>query len=112
MSSDIESISRIDYQPKVVENDGPVVVQFGASWCDVTETMGAELADLSDEYGAVAFSVDIDEEGRLAQDHRIADVPTYLAYFRGNIIRRLERPADVDELEEFFESVYALDAVS
>ena len=112
MSNEIEAIDRIDYQSKVVESEGPVVVQFGAAWCDVTEAMGSELSDLADDYGAVIYSVDIDEEGRLTQDHRIADVPTYLAYFRGNVIRRMERPEDADQLKEFFESVYALDAVT
>ena len=112
MSNDIEAIDRIDYQSKVVETEGPVVVQFGASWCDVTEAMGSTVSDLADTYGAVVYSVDIDDEGRLAQDHRIADVPTYLAYFRGNIIRRIERPADADQLETFFESIYDLDAVT
>jgi thioredoxin 1 len=112
MSSEIEAIDRIDYQSKVVESEGPVVVQFGAAWCDVTQQMGEELSRLADDYGADIYSVDIDEEGRLTQDHRIADVPTYLAYFRGNIIRRIERPEDANQLEAFFESVYALDAVT
>ena len=55
---------------------GPVVLEFGATWCDWCQKEKPVLQGLAGEYGNVAFlSVDVDQSKSLADAFYVSSIP-------------------------------------
>jgi len=107
MSDAIPTLTRSDVDASVRRSDRPAIVVFTADWAENAEAYKDVLENLQDEFGEsiALFQVDVDDEGRLANDFHIADVPTIIGFMHGDAMYRadstdLEAPEDARQIAE------------
>lgn len=79
-----------DFRRRVVEADGPVLLDFHAAWCAPCRAQAPILERLATELaGAIAvLSVDVDANPALAGLLQVRALPTVLLFRGGRIVRR------------------------
>lgn len=97
-----ESIPKVDgievamndenFQAEALEDERPVLVDFGAAWCGPCRQMEPALAYLSVQYKdrVKVGKVDVDESTRLAADYNIEALPTLVIFQDGAELARSE----------------------
>ncbi|MFB6262723.1 MAG: thioredoxin family protein [Bradymonadaceae bacterium] len=112
MAEHVREIEWREYEDVVDDADAerPVVAVFRADWCEFSRELDAVVETLAEEYeGQVdVVSVDLDEEGRLANEQNIYDTPTVVGGFRGNRLKRIDGARSAAELEELFDYLVQL----
>lgn len=83
-----EVITSADFQSKVLDAKGPVLVDFFATWCGPCKRLAPVLDDVAQEMAGKAevYKVDIDQSPDLAAAYRVSSVPT-LILFEGGAIK-------------------------
>ena len=84
--SNIKTITVDNFDAKVLQADGVVLVEFGASWCSPCKALAPILEKLSTEIPNKIFQVDIDEAESLTKTYGIRSVPTVAAFKNGKVI--------------------------
>lgn len=112
--SDIVELDRTNFERDVRRTSEPVVVEFVTEWCEFCEELEPVVDELADEYeGTIKVArVAVDEHGRLANEHQIADVPTFMAFHRGNLLKRKSGEMTADDVEAIFEYLADLPRVA
>lgn len=112
--SEIIEADRTNFDERVLEPSTPVVVEFRTDWSEVCEELEPVVEGLAEEYEETIeiVTVDVEEEGRLANRFHIADVPTFIAFFRGNSLDRRSGELSADDVEEMFEFLTDLPRVA
>lgn len=83
-----EVITSADFQSKVLDAKGLVLVDFFATWCGPCKRLAPVLDDVAQEMAGKAevYKVDIDQSPDLAAAYRVSSVPT-LILFEGGAIK-------------------------
>jgi thioredoxin 1 len=107
VAEDLTELTRADFRQSVRRARQPVVVVFTAEWAEQAEAYEDVLEQMQDDYGDQVdlFRVDVDDEGRLANEFHIADVPTFIGFYHGNVLFRSEsgdfdEPADASDVAQ------------
>ena len=80
----IMEVNRSNFDREVLGADRPVVVDFNAGWCGPCRMLKPVLEELSEERGDHKFvSVDIDEEGELAERYEVSSIPCLVVFKNG-----------------------------
>lgn len=74
-----------NFQKEVLESPIPVIVDFWAPWCRPCQMLGPIIEQISvEQEGKVKVGkVNVDEEGALANAHRISSIPTVMVFKNG-----------------------------
>ncbi len=78
-----------NFKTEVLEADKPVLVDFNATWCPPCQALHPTLeamADESDDYKIV--TVDVDDEGALAEEYGVSGIPCLVAFKDGKEVDR------------------------
>lgn len=78
-----------NFKTEVLEADKPVLVDFNATWCPPCQALHPTLeamADESDDYKIV--TVDVDDEGALAEEYGVSGIPCLVAFRDGKEVDR------------------------
>jgi len=81
------SINDGEFTDKVLKNDKPVVVEFGAEWCGACHILAPVIKQLLTEFDKriVYCKIDVDENMSTAKKYGIKDLPTLLFFKDGKV---------------------------
>ena len=86
-----ESVSSADFQKKVLDAAGVVLVDFSATWCGPCQMLAPILEEVAAEAAgrAAVYKLDIDESPVVAARYGVSAVPTVLAFEGGQVKGRV-----------------------
>jgi thioredoxin 1 len=85
---------------EIDESKGPVLLEFGASWCPHCQALAPKLAELLGDYPGILHIKIEDGPGQLlGRSFRVKTWPNLVFLRDGQVIKQLARP-DEDELAQ------------
>ena len=83
-------VSEADFDQVVLKSAQPVVVEFGATWCQPCKQLEPVLAKLGQEWAGknLIAKVDVDESVNLTMQMQIMGVPTVILFVKGQPVAR------------------------
>jgi len=106
MSEEI-TLTENNFEAEVINSPVPVLIDFWASWCGPCRMIGPVVSELASEYAGrlKVCTVDIDEEGEIAERHGIASIPTLVVYKAGEQVNKRVGAAPKREIEALFKDL-------
>jgi thioredoxin 1 len=102
---EIEDTSREPTREEIDRTEGPVLLEFGASWCPFCRALAPELAGLLRAYPAIHHIKVEDGPGRpLGRSFRVKLWPNLVFLRDGQVVQQLARPR-ADEVREGLEAI-------
>ena len=105
--ADIAAVTDADFNEKVLQADGPVLVDFWASWCGPCRQLAPILEEIAAEQGDALTVVKLDADANpvTPAQYRVTGLPTINLYYKGELVRSITgvRPksAILEQLSEF-----------
>lgn len=97
----MKTVTTNSFEDDVLKSPVPVLVDFGAEWCQPCKALKPTLESFSKERTDVNFIfVDIDESDKLASEYNIMSVPTLAVFNNGQILGRIVGNAPKAKIEE------------
>jgi thioredoxin len=84
----VPTISEANFEAEVLGSELPVLVEFGAEWCQPCKAMAPELEALAKELEGKAriVKVDVDQSPMLARSLRVQSVPMFFVVAGGRVV--------------------------
>lgn len=86
------SVNEESFQEKVLDSKQPVLIEFGATWCQPCKQVEALFEQLiCEEWQGrlVLYKVDVDEDAILSMNYQVMSVPTSILFVNGKAVARL-----------------------
>jgi thioredoxin 1 len=82
------TFTEVNFQDEVIKSKKPVLAAFEAEWSGTCQIMTPILEDLCHEFkGKVKIGlIDIDSNGKLAENYRINNIPALVFFNNGEIV--------------------------
>lgn len=76
------------FQSEVVQQQRPVVVKFGATWCPPCRAMEPELDKLEEQLGdkVHVVRIDTDEKPEIASHYGVSGIPRTFVFEQGKVV--------------------------
>lgn len=84
-------VTEANFRKEVLENPGPVLVEFGADWCGASHMLAPILLQLREEFAGRVKIVRLDIEAcsRVAAEYGVRDVPTLVFFKNGQMVDQI-----------------------
>lgn len=107
MTGDIIHLNDQDFRREVLEAEGPVLVDFTATWCAPCRALTPALEALASEYkGRVKVTkLDVDANQDTPQQYGIRSMPTLLFFKQGKVVGQIVGAVPKARLESAFQQV-------
>ena len=102
--SNLHNINADDFQSEVISASQPVLVDFGAVWCQPCKMLDPVVEQLAGEWQAKmkVVRVDVDHNPELAMQYQVMGVPTLILFKNGRPAERSSGFLPKKKLEEKF----------
>ncbi len=102
-------ITDANFDQEVLKSPLPVLLEFGATWCQPCKRLEPELAALGQEWtGKVLLAkVDVDESSALVTRFGVMGVPTTILFVNGNAVQSMRGFVDRRRIVEKIGSYFA-----
>ncbi|MBR3689973.1 MAG: thioredoxin [Eggerthellaceae bacterium] len=86
-----EVISTADFENKVLDAEGKVLIDFFATWCGPCRIIAPAIEEIAEEKAGelAVYKVDIDQSPELASRYGIRGVPTLMVFEGGKPVGQI-----------------------
>lgn len=100
----VEVIKKSDFESKVEQSEGLVLVDFYADWCNPCKMLGPVVADVAKVYeGKVKFyKLNVDNAQDIAIKYRVVSIPMLILFKDGKQINSSIGFVDADTIKAMF----------
>jgi thioredoxin 1 len=102
--TDIQKLSEATFQPEVLDEELPVLVDFTAVWCGPCKMLDPIVRQLAHEWNGKVkvVKLDVDDNPQLAMDYQVMGVPTLMLFKDGEPVERVTGYQPKDRLAKKF----------
>ncbi|MBX3002645.1 MAG: thioredoxin [Anaerolineales bacterium] len=99
--SQLKPIDSHSFDADVLQAPKPVLVEFGAVWCQPCRLLEPVLEELAGEWGdtVTVAKLDVDEAAQLTQEYQVLSVPTVMLFKNGKIVERMTGYQPKDKIQ-------------
>ena len=84
------TITKENFESEVLRSEKPVLVDFWATWCGPCRMIAPVLSEIARERSDVKVGkINVDEQPDLANEFRIASIPTLLLFRGGQVVNQM-----------------------
>lgn len=102
--SEIKHVTDSDFEKEVLQEKGPVLIDFTAAWCGPCKMLNPIIDELAEEWeGKVKVrKLDVDENKNTIEKFGVMGVPTLMLFENGEVAERLTGFKPKKELKKKF----------
>jgi len=103
---EIAKLNQNAFEAEVLKSSVPVMVDFGAAWCNPCKMLDQVVTQLSQEWdGKVkVVKLDVDDNSQLAMQYGVMGLPTLILFVNGQPVQRLSGYQPKDRIVSIFAS--------
>lgn len=105
--ANVVQITKDNFTSEVQSSATPVLLDFGAEWCQPCKKLAPVVEKLAQQYAGklkVGY-VDVGVSQNLAMEYRVMNVPTLLFFKAGKVVRQVVGARSSDELDAMIQEV-------
>ena len=105
--ANVVQITKDNFTSEVQTAQTPVLLDFGAEWCQPCKKLAPVVEKLAQQYAGklkVGY-VDVGVSQNLAMEFRVMNVPTLLFFKGGKVVRQVVGARSSDELDAMIQEV-------
>ena len=89
--SQLQHITSQTFDAEVLRSNQPVLLEFGAAWCQPCRILEPVLEELAAEWGprVKVAKLDVDEAADITGSFQVLSVPTTMLFLNGKVVERL-----------------------
>jgi len=78
-----KTVNESTFDHEVLQDSGPVLVEFSAEWCAPCQAVAPVLERIADEHRLKIVEVNFDEEQQLAERYGVLSIPNMILFENG-----------------------------
>jgi thioredoxin 1 len=108
MAGSLQDVSDANFQAEVIENDGPVLVDFWAPWCGPCRVVAPVLEEIAAERPELRIvKLNVDDNQQTAAAYDVLSIPTMILFKNGAAAKKIIGAYPKRKLEQELEPVLA-----